>query len=402
VARSYRARALAVLRENEAALTALYTGLARDVAAIVQRRADADGAVPRQATFEIQQQAGDLVRRLFLGRTGRGEWAPFDTVGSGAVIPLSPYMRQLWSAIRQAMRIPVEQSAAILERRLPLDVLTIMRAADVNPFAAAKKQVAEMVWGKDEGGRRKAEVKTTIARGPSSFTLHPSSLVAEQLFRPNPLAAYEPAHTWVDPNGHRLSDRVWNTAGNTRQRLDAYLEQAIREGRGALQMSRELEQFLIPGRGLRTSKPYGANASFDGMRLARTEISRAAQEAHRMAATMNPFVSGMKWNLSARHPRYDICDELARGGPAGGGVYSVEAYPSRPHPNCICFSTSVQIANPGAILDELQADIRATRPRFVHLIGPLLTTQFVALLLGQDLQSALLATAGVALLQRRG
>lgn len=370
MARSYRARALAVLRENEAAMTAPYTGLARDVAAIVQRRADADGNVPRQVTFEIQQQAGDLVHQIFLGRTGRGEWAPFDTVGNGAVIPLSPYMRQLWGAIRAAVRIPVEQSAAILERRLPLDVLTVMRAADVNPFAAAKQQVAE------------------------------------QLFRPNPLATYDAPHTWVDPNGYRLSDRVWNTAASTRQRLDAYLEQAIREGRGALQMSRELEQFLIPGRALgapvRTSAPYGANASFDGMRLARTEIGRAAQEAQRMAASMNPFVSGMKWNLSARHPRVDICDDLARGGPAGDGVYSVEAYPERPHPSCLCFSSNVQIANPDAILDELQADIRATRPRFVHLIGPLLATQFVALLLGQDLQSALLATAGVALLQRRG
>lgn len=394
MARSYRARSLAVLRENEAALAALYTGLARDVAAIVQRRADADGNVPRQATFEIQQQAGELVRRLFLGRNGRGEWAPFDTVGNGAVIPLSPYMRQLWAAIRAAVRIPVEQSAAILERRLPLDVLTVMRSADVNPFAAAKQQVAEMVVG---GGNR----ANRSNRIYSSHESHSSYLIAEQLFRPNPLATYDAPHTWVDPNGYRLSDRVWNTAGNTRQRLDAYLETAIREGRGALQMSRELEQFLIPGRGLRTSKPYGVNASFDGMRLARTEISRAAQEAHRMAAAMNPFVSGMKWNLSARHPRVDICDDLARGGPTGDGVYSVEAYPSRPHPQCLCFSSNVQIANADAILDELQADIRATRPRFVHLIGPLLASQFAALLLGQDLQSALLTAAGVALLQRR-
>jgi hypothetical protein len=350
MARSYRARALAVLRQNEMAMTALYAQLARDVAGLVQRRADADGNVPRQATFEIQQQAGELVRRLFLGRNGRGEWAPFDTVGNGAVIPLSPYLRQLWAAIRQATRIPVEQSAAILERRLPLDVLTVMRAADVNPFAAAKQQVAE------------------------------------QLFRPNPLAAYEAPHTWVDPNGYRLSDRVWNTAASTRQRLDAYLEQAIREGKGALQMSRELEQFLIPGRQLRTNRPYGANASFDGMRLARTEISRAAQEAQRMSAAMNPFVSGLKWNLSARHPRIDICDDLARGGPNGDGVYSVEAYPERPHPQCLCFGTNVLIEKPDAILDELRADIRRVRADLVDKVGPLLVDQFEKLLLGQGLE----------------
>ena len=392
MARSYRARALAVLRENEAAMTALYAGLARDVAAIVQRRADADGNVPRQATFEIQQQAGELVRRLFLGRNGRGEWAPFDTVGNGAVIPLSPYMRQLWAAIRSAVRIPVEQSAAILERRLPLDVLTVIRAADVNPFVAAKKQVAEVMEIVHRGHRDNAENHREKAEKKLCGSLRASvssvnrSLVAEQLFRPNPLATYEPAHTWVDPNGHRLSDRVWNTAGNTRQRLDAYLEQAIREGRGALQMSRELEQFLIPGRGLRTSKPYGANASFDGMRLARTEISRAAQEAQRMTAAMNPFVSGLKWRLSASHPRIDICDDLARGGPAGDGVYSVEAYPERPHPQCLCRPENVIIENPDSILNELRADIRRVRADLVDKVGPLLVDQFEKLLLGQGLE----------------
>lgn len=388
MARSYRARALAVMRQNETAMSALYAGLERDVAAIVQRRADADGNVPRSATFEIQQQAGELVRRFFLGRNGRGEWAPFDTVGNGAVIPLSPYMRQLWAAIRAAVRIPIEQSAAILERRLPLDVLTVMRAADVNPFAAAKQQVAEM------GRNQELGIRNQALRIPNSLFLIPNSLVAEQLFRPNPLASYEPAHTWVDPNGHRLSDRVWNTAGSTRQRLDAYLEQAIREGRGALQMSRELEQFLIPGQGLRTSKPYGANASFDGMRLARTEISRAAQEAQRMAAAMNPFVSGLKWNLSASHPKIDVCDDLARGGPAGDGVYSVEAYPGRPHPQCLCYGTNVLITNPDGILNELRADIRRVRADLVDKVGPLLVEQFEKLLLGQGLEVIGVGSAG--------
>ncbi|TXH52994.1 MAG: hypothetical protein E6Q97_14305 [Desulfurellales bacterium] len=385
MARSYRARALAVMRQNETAMTALYAQLARDVAGIVQRRADADGNVPRQATFEIQQQAGELVRRLFLGRTGRGEWAPFDTVGNGAVIPLSPYMRQLWAAIRAAVRIPVEQSAAILERRLPLDVLTVMRAADVNPFAVAKQQVTEIAEVTQRIAEKKQR-KSSVSLCEPSVSSANRSLVSEQLFRPNPLAAYDAPHTWVDPNGYRLSDRVWNTAGNTRQRLDAYLETAIREGRGALQMSRELEQFLIPGRGLRTSKPYGANASFDGMRLARSEISRAAQEAHRMAATMNPFVSGMKWNLSARHPKIDICDDLARGGPAGDGVYSVEAYPERPHSQCLCYGTNVLIPNPDSILDELRADIRRVRADLVDKVGPLLVDQFEKLLLGQGLE----------------
>lgn len=350
MAQSYRSQFLSVQKQNEAALKALFQQLARDIAAEVTKRADADGVVPRTATFDIQQAAGELVRRLFLGRNGRGELAPFDTVGNGAVIPLSPYMRQLWDAIKAAVRIPVEQNATILRNKLPADVQAIMQNATRNPFPVAK------------------------------------ALVAEQIFRPNPLAVYDAPHEWVDPNGYRLSDRIWNVAALERRRLDLYLDTAIREGRGALQMSKELEQFLIPGRQLSTTNaPYGTTASYDAMRLARTEISQAHQRASVVSAAMNPFVSGLKWNLSASHPRIDICDDLARGGPGGDGVYSVGDYPGRPHPNCLCFATNVMIENPDAMIEQLRADVQAAKQEFVNLVGPLEVERFTQLLLGQGL-----------------
>lgn len=333
-------------------MKALFAQLARDIAAEVIKRADADGNVPRSATFDIQQAAGELVRRLFLGRNGRGELAPFDTVGNGAVIPLSPFMRQLWESIRAAARIPVEQNAAILANKLPADVLTAMRLATRNPFVAAKQ------------------------------------MVSEQVFRPNPLAAYEPPHTWVDPNGYRLSDRIWNVAALERRRLDLYLDTAIREGRGALTMSRELEAFLIPGRSLpATNAPYGTTASFDAMRLARTEITRAHGQAAQASAAMNPFVSGMKWNLSGRHPKIDICDQYARGGPNGDGVYplgEVPIYP--PHPMCLCTLTNSLVGDPDAMIEQLRADVQAAKQEFVNLAGPLEVERFTQLLLGQGLE----------------
>lgn len=309
---SYRGRFLSEMRNNERALQALFRQLAASIASEVNRRADGDGTVPRSATFEIQQAAGDRVSAFFLGYNRQGKRAPFDILPGGEVLPVSPYMRQLWAALRAVVRIPVEQNAAILSRRLPADVLLVMRQAKVDPLAAGK------------------------------------AAVAEQIFRPNPLAAYDAPHQWIDPNGYRLSDRVWNTAAHTRQQIDRYLDAAIREGRGALVMSRELEQFLIPGRALRTKAPYGTDASFDAMRLARTEITRAHLEASRTSAAMNPFVQGMKWNLSARHPRFDICDVYARGGENGDGVYPVESYPGTPHPNCV---------TPGQMVNTRRGDI---------------------------------------------
>lgn len=353
MAQSYRSRFLAAQRASEQGMKRLFTALARDIAAEVTRRAAADGNVPRSATFEIQQAAGQLVQRLFLGRNRTGELAPFDTLLNGALIPLSPYMRQLWESIRAVVRIPVEQNAVILANRLPADVLIVMRNATGNPFVAAKRAVSE------------------------------------QVFRPNPLAAYEAPHTWVDPNGYRLSDRIWNVAATERRRLDIYLDTAIREGRGALQMSRELEQFLIPGQSLpETNAPYGTTASFDAMRLARTEITRAHGRATEASAAMNPFVTGLKWNLSARHPRVDICDEYARGGPNGDGTYTLGETPAYPaHPQCICFLTNVlaSVAASASLIDELRADIQSARQEFVNLAGPLQVEAFKRLLLGQGL-----------------
>lgn len=356
MAQSYRSRFLAVQRNSETVLKALFVQLADAIGAELQRRVDADGNVPRSATFDIQQAAGDLVRRFFLGRNRNGEWAPLDILANGAVVPLSPYMRQLWESIRATVRIPVEQNAAILAKRLPPDVAYAMHTANRNPFVVAKGQVAE------------------------------------QVFRPNPLAAYDAPHTWVDANGYRLSDRVWNTATLTRRQIDAYLEEGIREGKGALQLSRELRQFLTPGESLRrTDKPYGTTASFSGMRLARTEITRASNEAHRASAAMNPFVSGMKWNLSARHPRIDICDDYARGGPNGDGVYTIEDYPGIPHPQCLCRSSNVMIEDPDAMLEQLRADIRAAKQEFTDLVGPLEVDRFTNLLLGQGLEEVRVA-----------
>jgi len=350
----------------------LFTTLARAIASEVTRRADGDGNVPRSATFEIQQAAGQHVQRLFLGRNQRGELAPFDTLINGAVIPLSPYMRQLWESIRAAVRIPVEQNAVILTNKLPADVLSVMRGAVRNPFVVAK-------------GENRTDRTNETYMSYGSYKSY--NLVSEQVFRPNPLAVYDAPHEWVDPNGYRLSDRVWNSAGMTRRHLDLYLDTAIREGRGALQMSRELERFLVPGRTLTTNKPYSTNASYDAMRLARTEISQASQRAHIASAAMNPFVAGMKWNLSASHPRYDICDELAKGGPNGDGVYEIATYPSRPHPQCLCYSTNVMVdtATSDSLIDELRLDIQSARQEFVNLVGPVQVEAFERLLLGQGL-----------------
>jgi len=254
-------------------MTQLFGDLATALAGDIARQADAAGSVPRSATPAIQRQIGERVQTLFLGRNRAGELAPFEVAANGRVIALAPYGAALWAGITAAARLPVEESAGILAKYAPDDVLAVLRQAKGNPFTAAKRRVVETV----------AELVLTTRNGlvmstPTGLDL--TNLQEVELFQPNVLAAYDPPHLWVDPNGYRLSDRVWNTSQATRQAIDAYVDDSIKKGIGALEMSKGLTQFLTPGQSLvKTNAPYGTTASYGAMRLARTEITRAHMEA---------------------------------------------------------------------------------------------------------------------------
>lgn len=351
MAQSYHSRFISTMRENERSLSALFAALADQCAAVVTQRADRDGSISRGAMLDIQERIGLLVAGFFVGRNRAGQRAPFEIAATGAVSPLSPYMRALWASIGSAARLPVEQHAAQLNRQLPPDVLARLRTAQRNPFSVARRL-----------------------------------MVSEQIFRPNPLAKYDAPHTWVDPNGYQLSDRIWNTAGDTRRRLDLFIERSIAEGRGALDISRDLRVFLAPGQQLqRTKAPYGTDASYNAMRLARTEISRAHAQAAVTSAAMNPFVESIKVRLSGSHPKRDICDEAAAAGPWPKDAIPTQ-YEIPLHVQCLCTYQYVQAENTAKVLEELRGDIQRERAQLVSLIGPALVDQFTRLLLGDGLQ----------------
>lgn len=349
MAQTYRSKFLGVVRQNEEQMTALLGSLAAYAAQEVNRRADAEGNVPKGATYEIQAAVGSRVVRAFLGRGGTGQREAFRVLQNGTVYPLADYPRILWTNIEKATEIYVEKHAGMMNRYLERAprVQMAMQHANRDPFREAK-QVSEQIL---------------------------------RVFKPNLLAQYEPPHRWVDPNGYTLSERVWRTAGNTRRKLDLFLEERIAQGDGALRISRDLEAFLQPGRQLRrTTAPYGTDASYDAMRLARTEIARAAARANEMSAAMNPFVQGVETVLSPQHPCCDICDEAAESGP-----WPVDEIPDKyripMHPHCMCRYREVLIDNPQEVLDQLRDEIRSQRRQLTAMIGPLQVQAFTRLLL---------------------
>ena len=302
--------------------------------ALLQLSGGEDRPIPLRLKNTLLIQAGEYVSRYFVGEDGRSAYR--------GVQPLSPYATALnkWLEWVQVKTVGSHQAFMLRVLASEPDILR---------------------W---------------LASAPEQ-----SQLPVQEVFRPNPLAEYEPAHTWVDPNGYRLSDRIWRVSTRTRDKIDAILTEGIREGKGSLEIAKSVERFLLPSRApLRTKKPYGTDASFDAMRLARTEIARAQAQASLAAANTNPFVTGMDFALSASHPRVDICDKLATIGMDGERLK--EPYPKEEspipikdtHPLCLCnLRPSVAQSIP-QVIEQLRTEMRN------RLIPPPNPVAFAALL----------------------
>lgn len=244
--------------------------------------------------------------------------------------PRSPFARLIRDGVEGQVRIQAEAQAAFLRRTVRDDTV--------------------LSW----------------LTGPRPMTPIPTGPVRNTL-----RGYYDPFHRWVDPNGYRLSDRIWRDVVDVRSRVDRLLDYHIGQGTAAVDIADELEAFLTPGADVsRTRTPYGTEGSFAARRLARTEITAAAGRATVNASIANPFTAGVKWTLSLSHPKPDICDELAAAGPNGDGVYAPENVPAYPaHPHCLCNLQPVAMGDTAELVEQLRADIRAARPEAQALRG---------------------------------
>jgi hypothetical protein len=193
----------------------------------------------------------------------------------------------------------------------------------------------------------------------------PQSIINERLKRS---LGFDPNRRWVDPDGYRLSDRIWKGGREVRREIDRILQDGIRNGTSAVDLADNLQRFLNPdaapityhkdGRIVRrntTKTPYGKSGSSFARALARTEISRAHGMAVIESAKVTPGVRGVQWRLSGSHPEPDACDDNAsrdRYG-LGAGVYPPDKVPRYPnHPNDIC-ALLPAVASRADVLDDL-------------------------------------------------
>lgn len=167
-------------------------------------------------------------------------------------------------------------------------------------------------------------------------------------FRQEVAAAFDDARTWVDPSGYRLSDRIWNARETDRRAIDGVLRQMIANGTDSIEAAKQVEAYLLPTARNTTVTPRGGRGMYSARRLTRTEMTRAYGAATIRSADANPFVQGVRWNLSGSHPEADVCDPNAGEDQfgLGEGVYPPDQVPRYPaHPHCFPVGTPVTTTN---------------------------------------------------------
>lgn len=146
-----------------------------------------------------------------------------------------------------------------------------------------------------------------------------------------------------------LSARVHNNAALASGRIERTIRAHIIGGSvNAKELAGTVKKFINP------STPGGV--SYAAMRLARTEINNTFHDRTIQNGQDKPWVGGMKWNLSHSHPKPDRCNDLAEEHSEGKspGVYTPDAVPEKPHPQCFCYVTYETIS-PSAMTDLVRS-----------------------------------------------
>jgi hypothetical protein len=368
---AYRRISIASIQKDFATI---FLPVARQIGGMVARVADRDGKLnlSRDQRESLLRQVDTLVLEIFVDPQTRNAF------GRDGVTALKPYGQKLNEWYVKVVYDSVKVHYDWMTRNVPADVQR---------------------WLKTRGRRSRGvgELVNPFLRGDDeSIDAYKRRLQQLRLFDPNPLAQYDPMHTWVDPNGYELSGRIWNTANNTRDKIHRIIDEAIRRGDSATNLAKLVEQFLVPGRAsLRTRKPYGSDASFDAMRLARSEIARAANWAAHLSALSNPYVDRVDVARSANgDPTCKICPTHATIGIDGRRIR--DPYPVRDaivpiyHPNCMCREESLVGQTKGEITEQLRAIMQDARQELlVPNLTPLSLDTFLLDIMGQQLMQLL-------------
>jgi hypothetical protein len=177
-----------------------------------------------------------------------------------------------------------------------------------------------------------------------------------QLWQRRRQRALQAAQERVYGDGLRLSQRIWRLENGGLQNIRSTLATAMAERTNAKDLANRLEALLgadqdmprwtddrlysmTPAQraasreGLLTGTETRAQGiAYNALRLARTELQYANHAVTTEIAKHAPWVTGRFVRLSPGHPKIDVCDTLAAGGP-----YPKDSDLLPAHVQCMCY-----------------------------------------------------------------
>lgn len=154
-----------------------------------------------------------------------------------------------------------------------------------------------------------------------------------------------------EANDIPLSDQVYKSQALSNGWVQQEVKRAIVLGQSASQLADRVRNLISP------NTPGGV--SYAANRLARTEINNAFHRAQIDRRKDEPWTTGMKWNISGSHPKPDECNDYGEKShfkDGEVGVFKPDQVPGKPHPNCLCYLTTVTIGEDEFIENFLKGD----------------------------------------------
>lgn len=137
-----------------------------------------------------------------------------------------------------------------------------------------------------------------------------------------------------------LSRRIYNGGVYGEGVVKREINKALLRDLSPAEFAKRMESLFKP------NAPGGV--SYAAMRLARTEINNAFHYTQIRYTREMPWVQAYQWNRSGRATsRPHACSDYANQNnyDMGKGVFPKSEVPSKPHPQCLCFLTTVTMSN---------------------------------------------------------
>ena len=161
-----------------------------------------------------------------------------------------------------------------------------------------------------------------------------------------------------DGNGFNFSKRIWKHNNYYKKKINDAIADALQNGKSAKQLSKELAAFVSPnakGKGIYTDPRKNAE------RLARSEISRAYNEADHIRWRDAWYIKGIKVDLSMSHPKYDSCDSL-------DNIYPKGFKFSKWHVHCLCYAIPILVSERvQSLMQDYKLGLRDKPPKVRYI-----------------------------------